>query len=331
MSIGQGNITVQSKKEAGEATQANNGLTLTGNLVQLGGGLIQNTYIGLNSGFEFAFQGSSGDNVLLLDEVNGIYFFGFDTAGDRDLVTGWSFDNTNQIEGRAAAKVGLRIVQTISGFEAYLGDVNNDANGTKIIILDNDNFIEIRNGNAQLFFAERNQAISVAIGDVSDDQNGTKINIDDDNQEVTITNVPTGAITNDFATFENDIIKKIPAPIESGTYTPTITPTANITSATPGTWQFLRVGNVVTVSGAVTVETTAGAGTLTTFDFDCPILTDLVNQGQASGTLWGNTNADTGGQIEPNAGNLAIGKFKATSAATGDIFLHFTYLITAAP
>lgn len=336
MSIGQGNITVQSKKEAGEATQANNGLTLTGNLVQLGGGLIQNTYIGLNSGFEFAFQGSGGDNVFLLDEVNDIYFFGVDTAGDRVLVTGWSFDEANIIEGRAAGKVGIRIVEAVGGFEAYLGDVNNDGNGTKIFIDDNNGDISLGDLSDNLNSIKlkiSNQFQNITMGDPDGEQNGTTLTIDDSTQSVEITNVPAGAITNDYATFDGDQIKKIPAPIESGTYTPTITNDANAQNiSTDGPWQYMRVGNVVTVSGNFNVEAIAAAGTQTTVFFNPPIFSYFPTGVEAGGTAWGTVSMINGGQVTITFSNTLQCKwFAAANGAADYVAIHFTYLIVEAP
>jgi hypothetical protein len=45
--------------------------------------------------------------------------------------------------------------------------------------------------------------------------------------------------------------------VSSGTYTPTLANTTNIAASTPAVCQYMRVGNVVTVSGTVTIDPTA--------------------------------------------------------------------------
>lgn len=333
MSIGQGNITVQSKKEAGEATQANNGLTLTGNLVQLGGGLVQNTFIGLNSNFELSVLGSDGDTVLLFDEPNGIYFFGFDTAGDKNIVTGFFFDETNTIGAKVAGKTVVKGVETISGLEAYLGDIDDAANGTKIFIDDNNGDISLGDLSDNLNSIKlklSNQFRNITMGDPDGEQNGTTLIIDDSTQSVEITNVPAGAITDDFATFDGDQIKKIPAPVESGTYTPTISNAINVATSSPSEFQYMRVGNVVTVSGQVTIETTAAANTLTSFELSIPIASSFPNGNEIGGTLWGLEGAKNGGGISCTGAN-AQAVYYSASIVSDQIFIHFTYLIVAAP
>lgn len=66
-------------------------------------------------------------------------------------------------------------------------------------------------------------------------------------------------------------IPSIPAGgLASGTWTPTLTNTANITSSTALQCQYMRVGNVVSFSGGVTLTPTLLA-TLTTLGISLPI------------------------------------------------------------
>lgn len=335
MSIGQGSILVQSKKEAGGGlATADNGLTVGGGVgnVQLGGGLIQETFLGLNSAFKFYITGSDGDNVLLFDEPNGLYFFGFDTAGDGQLVTGWNFDEANQIEGRAAGKVGLRIVESISGLEFYAGDVNGDGNETFLYISDNDKKLEfVTNGNQNGLLID-NQNFIYNFGEFYGAQNGTFIRVNDTNQSIELTQVPSGAVTNDFAVFDGDQVKKIPAPVESGTYTPTLTAGANVSSVSADSvWQYMRVGNVVTVSGTFNIAATAAASTPTLFTFDLPIFSDLSGGNELAGTAWDTEVFKNGAQVLPSSSNT--GQVNGYSQSTNNGFgaVHFTYLIVSAP
>lgn len=68
-----------------------------------------------------------------------------------------------------------------------------------------------------------------------------------------------------------------------GTYTPTLTAVSNVAALTPNECQFMRVGNVVTVSGTLSVDPTAGA-TFTEFGISLPIASNLASQWQLGGT-----------------------------------------------
>lgn len=118
--------------------------------------------------------------------------------------------------------------------------------------------------------------------------------------------------------------------IASGTYTPTLSNLLNITAATPGNWQYMRVGDVVTVSGSVTVEPTAAASTLTEFEFDLPIASDFNVTGELSGTLWGFDIASNGGQVT-GTGSNGICQWNSQGVSETDIFIHFTYIIIITP
>lgn len=292
MSIGQGNITVQSKKEqGGTLNTANNGLSIGGgpDNVQLGGGLVQETHIGLSTLGTFSIDGGGvgGQSVLYFDENNTQYFYGIVGAGPV-FITGMEITPVSQLFLYAAQKKAFSAVQGITDLVVTVGDVDN-------------------------------------VG------NGTKITVDDDAQTVEITNVPAGNTTDDFATFDGDQIKKIPAPVESGTYTPTISNLVNLTDATPNPWQYMRVGNVVTVSGAIDATINAAANTVTEFTFDLPINSDLPNSGELAGTLWNNETAKQGGLISDDGANTGFAQWYSQSTNGALIYLHFTYLITVTP
>lgn len=237
--------------------------------------------------FKFSLLDNNGNTNLLLDPANNINFFGFDSAGDGNLLTGWNFTDTNEIQGKAAGKTLIHALESISGIEFYAGDV----------------FLQ---------------------------NNGTYIFIDDANSAVSITNVPAGAITNDFATFDGDQIKKIPAPVESGTYTPTIlSNSGNVTAiATSGPFQYLRVGNTVTVSGAINITTNAN-GTVN-FAITPPISSDFTDQYTCAGVMGIQGLNYTSAYIYGNDVDELIGEAVTTSNGGATFHMHFTYLITTA-
>lgn len=113
--------------------------------------------------------------------------------------------------------------------------------------------------------------------------------------------------------------------IASGTYVPTLTGILNVDSATVGVFQFMRVGNVVHVSGSLSVDTTSSA-TTTQVDISLPVASDLTNQGHCVGagaagvTLFGYINGET-------TNNRASYIFTSTGTGALTHLVHFTYLI----
>lgn len=69
--------------------------------------------------------------------------------------------------------------------------------------------------------------------------------------------------------------------IASGTYTPTLFQVTNVGGATAIQCQWMRVGNVVTVSGKVTVNSTAIGNT--TLDISLPLASNLANTEDCAG------------------------------------------------
>jgi hypothetical protein len=69
----------------------------------------------------------------------------------------------------------------------------------------------------------------------------------------------------------------------SGTYTPTLTNTTNVASSTASSCQYMRVGNVVTVSGQVDITPTS-AGAITVLGVSLPIASNLSAGRNCCGT-----------------------------------------------
>ncbi len=70
--------------------------------------------------------------------------------------------------------------------------------------------------------------------------------------------------------------------LTSGTYTPTITNGTNVSSSTSNTAQYSRVGDVVTVSGEVSITTTSNS-TLTDFQLSLPISSNFAIRSNCGG------------------------------------------------
>ena len=117
--------------------------------------------------------------------------------------------------------------------------------------------------------------------------------------------------------------------LTSGTYTPTLTNFANVTSSIAYTCQYLQVGDVVTVSGRVNITMTTG-GSVTQLQISLPVATNFSQEGQCGGTA-ANNKGDTGGTMAIRADvstNIAEFYVVAPSSAFTDVYwFSFTYLV----
>ena len=117
--------------------------------------------------------------------------------------------------------------------------------------------------------------------------------------------------------------------IFSGSYTPTLTNTTNITSSTASTLYYTRVGNVVAVFGRVNITATATGNTL--LGISLPIASALTTNGQVAGmgSLTSSTVANnTFGRINADATNDRA-QFQLNSTLTTDqtYAINFTYVV----
>lgn len=112
--------------------------------------------------------------------------------------------------------------------------------------------------------------------------------------------------------------------VASGTYTISLTNVTNITSSIPSTFQFIRVGNVVTVSGAVDI-TASGSGA-TILGISLPVASALAGSNQCAGH--GHCTQFAFGRVEGDATNDRA-QYVYSSPGSGSLvhFIHFTYLI----
>lgn len=116
--------------------------------------------------------------------------------------------------------------------------------------------------------------------------------------------------------------------ISSGSYTPTWTGTANVTAVTSAETYYIKIGTTVMVTGAVEINPTAAAGTLTTLVCTLPISSSLSNLSDCSGVINALGVAGMQGGIAADAvGDRANIFFRSpTTGATGMAF-HFAYKI----
>jgi hypothetical protein len=119
--------------------------------------------------------------------------------------------------------------------------------------------------------------------------------------------------------------------VGSGTYTPTLTNTANISSSTANLCQYMRIGNMVTVSGVVYITPTSGAAALTQLGMSLPIASAFVNDWEAlAGTFMAylGTSTPFGGSITADKTNdRATFLWRTPDASPLEYAFQFTYKI----
>lgn len=117
----------------------------------------------------------------------------------------------------------------------------------------------------------------------------------------------------------------------SGRFTPALTNGANIASSSANSCLYLRVGNIVTVSGVISCATTAAANTLSVISMTLPISSNLASTLDARGS--GSREAASGTaysavSIEGDATNdRATFTFNSTSTSNLNVSFTFQYEI----
>jgi hypothetical protein len=108
----------------------------------------------------------------------------------------------------------------------------------------------------------------------------------------------------------------------SGTYTPAITSGANIDKATASVCQYMRVGNIITVSGELQVDAkNAGAFEIA---ISLPVATGLSASGDAAGTAASSNGVMLRLSADPSGNKVKVTGIAANSANTAYSF-SFTY------
>lgn len=120
--------------------------------------------------------------------------------------------------------------------------------------------------------------------------------------------------------------------IHSGTYTPTITGITNHAASTSAVCQYARVDDVVTVSGVIQHDPTAGAAAVTEFRITLPIASTFSTATQCAGA---GVRYDTGLPITDRVAiygdttnNEARFFYMSGNAANATLAFTFTYLIS---
>lgn len=115
--------------------------------------------------------------------------------------------------------------------------------------------------------------------------------------------------------------------IKSGTYTPTLTNVTNIAASTAAVCQWMRVGDVIAVSGSVDIDpTAAGACTLR---MSLPVASNFTATSQAGGTFSTTTagQSDNGSIIANIALDVFEFRFNAVNIANATYSFSVTYRV----
>lgn len=115
----------------------------------------------------------------------------------------------------------------------------------------------------------------------------------------------------------------------SGTYTPTLTNTTNIAASTAFACQYIRVGNVVTVSGRLNIDPTT-SGAASELGISLPIASNFSATTQCGGVgaiQTTTTEVSTGGIAGDVTNDRAQFRFVAGGTAARDYGFTFTYLV----
>ena len=196
------------------------------------------------------------------------------------------------------------------------GDISQASSGSKLTIDDITGVVTIYSG----FFGGLilNPSLKIyQIGDVTASNNQCYVEVDDNNYLFNIN----GAVIRGNGLHNNGNVSQGGAgeqDVRSGNYTPTLLTNSGFSTITPGSFQWMRVGNVVTVSGLMPY-TIAIPGTCR-FELELPIGTDSLNTAGVATTSTGVSGIVITGATSGMQSDLGL-------IADGTISVHCTYVI----
>lgn len=115
--------------------------------------------------------------------------------------------------------------------------------------------------------------------------------------------------------------------LSSGTYTPTLTNVTNVSDSAALQCQYLRVGDVVTVSGGFNIDPTLAA-TVTRLGISLPVASNLGAITDCGGTAAGGTAVGDGGGIYADTTNdRAQLEYVSVDTSNHTFLFSFTYSV----
>jgi hypothetical protein len=143
---------------------------------------------------------------------------------------------------------------------------------------------------------------------------------------------PVGTLTNGISLYsESGSFRVMDAAgavtLISGVYTPTLTNTTNVGASTPFECQYIRIGNVVTVSGIANIDPTAGAPTDTVMGISLPIASNFGASSDCAGVIHAGVTAEGGSITGDTTNDRATATFIATNTTDHTFAFTFTYQV----
>ncbi len=117
------------------------------------------------------------------------------------------------------------------------------------------------------------------------------------------------------------------AEVNSGTYTPSVSLSTNVTVANSQAAQWMRVGKAVTVSGGVNVKATAAAGTQSEVEVALPVASVLASTIHLAGGVNAQGANEAGIAYADVVSNRARLRWLSQTSATHTMWFNFTYRV----
>jgi hypothetical protein len=175
-------------------------------------------------------------------------------------------------------------------------------------------------GRGELHFGTKTSTTSLADGVHAMKIYDGSVTID---SSIILPNLYTGT-SDTVLIIDNDVVQKKVLPVlESGTYTPVLTALSNVDVLVANECQYMRVGNVVTVSGRIQVDATASA-TLTTVSCSLPIASTFTEESNLGGTGSYKALFSTNVIFSIYAGNN-YAEFRAYPTTTANMLVPFSF------
>lgn len=135
-------------------------------------------------------------------------------------------------------------------------------------------------------------------------------------------------VTNGNGVSGNPTLDLDPTFFTSGTYTPVSSALVNASAATPLQAQYIRIGNIVTVSGLINVTVTAAANTATSVNITLPIASNIGAAEDCAGVGTIFLVPILAAQVVgDSAADRALIRWSSSATGAQTVAFHFTYEI----
>lgn len=217
--------------------------------------------------------------------------------------------------GSATQTIGVRVdlYGRVSGVEVYDLNSDNVAEGVAHLYFNEQRARAVLSGGAGVDYDQATGEIALADTPVTPDTYGsaTAVPVLAIDQQGRVTGASTAAIP----------------VLDSGIYTPTLTNSTNISASQAYECQYMRVGDVVSVSGRVNVQATA-AGVQTHLGISLPVPSAMTAATQCAGTAAAiSVSGQVAGIQADHVNDLAALSMIPSATTMQTMFFTFTYRV----